>query len=1128
MTNLNRRGSEMTKAMSKYAFAIVVALLLVGFAVATPRPAHATFLLWDEGVNHWEIQWKYTETDHFIIYWYPQEEYTARALVKIAEEVYEADTKVWNIDLKDKIVVTIIDTEDYSNGFAAHEFNWITIWASNLYFDSRGRTDWLYDVFSHEFGHICSLKVGNQFRDNMLGVLVGGMKISDKYAFDVGVGVMFTNDALPTWWVEGASQYSSLMMGADLYDTHREMLLRAAVLDDNMLTIDAMDIIENKNSLQAEMVYNQGMSMNSFLGEQFGLDAPARMWQEFGLSHNMTYNPILKREFGLSREELYNQWKAYVTDKYNKQLDAALKITGGKEVKGRFLRLFETDPPFGEEKELSKLDRWLLGTTNHLVKISPKGDYLSLISSHGTQRRGSNFYYKKLKPDPNKINDTHIKRGPRVYEEGYNWHPDGKKIVYAGTVKDPWLGYEYSDLQVYDTEKDSHEQITWQLRAMEPTWSPDGKKIAFILNGDGQRKLAVMNYPKLNGYYILIDFKDDTQLGTPVWSPDGSKLAFLMFRKHQQDIWIINSDGTGLRPVTYDKNDHRDPAWMDNETLVFANDRTGIFNIYSININTHKLFQITNVKTGAFMPWVAPDGNSITYSYFTSFGYRPYEISKNEWMMRPVEDFEFNVTDDEIRINLTTQEPLPEIQGLDYTPYRGFAGLFPILYNHAGTWVWIPIVNYEWDRLQMGAQMIMVDAVERNFFFAEALLGEQSTYVLYYENYMTPVTIFAQFARLFPVDNSNFQYFNFDVKAQFDASFYMLGMRYLLFNYNMLDVEYDYQDIRVEQPFQRYTQMTGRTVKFEWTRDTVNRRGNDGGINPHSGSYIDAWFAYGSPKMREPLTGAPLGTNLNAIYSNPNVMTEQEARTYPDDNYLLPQRYGFFQTQLTYRDYIPFPFWDLTDLNDTWAGVKGWDWSKLNFEQWKRQRHTLILKAVLGVTHSDVPEGYGWGNSYGRVNFYDRFHGGGMWVTALGAYSENNSAFLGYENYSLQGEMVAILGFDYRFPILMEIDTALWAFHFDKLYMSVFGDAGNLYSHPERRADLFNLEKWMDSSNQGAFDLRKDVLTDLGVELRLSMFLFMNEWDSFVKLAHGFEDPQGKAHPVRVYVGLGTGFDDRY
>lgn len=1115
----------MKRNMNKVALPIVLLLVTACFLALTPARSEATFLLWDEGVNHPEIDWKYTETEHFIIYWYPEVEFTARKLLSVAEDIYEHDAGIWNYELPKKQNVVILDTEDYSNGFAAYNFNWITLWASHLYYDSRGRTDWVADVFSHELGHIISLNTAATFRPEIIGVVFGGMESSRQDNFDIGVGAFLGSETLPTWMVEGASQYSSMTYGADPYDTNREMLVRAAVLDNNLLSMDQMDVIYDKNSLQAEMVYNQGFSMNAWIGEQWGLDTPARMWHDIGLNWRPTYHSMLKRELGVNRKELYNQWKAYITNKYNKQIETALQVSSGQEVAGNWVRIFDTDPVI-PEKDMNRFDRWLIGITNHDVKISPNGKYISLLSSHGTERRGSNFFWKKLEPEEGVINDLKPKQGPKIYDGGYSWHPEKDKIVYALGEANKWTGHYYYDLYEYDIEKEKPTQITHEMRAFEPAWSPDGTKIAFIVNGDGQRKLAVMKYPKFSGHYLLIDFDDDTQIGRPVWSPDGTKIAFLMYRKKQQDVWMINSDGTGLRPVTYDKHDNRDPSWIDDENIAFSSDRTGIFNVYGININTHELTQITNVKTGAMMPSVSKDG-TLTYSYFTSYGFRPYMLKKEQWLNRKVEDFEYNVTDEEIAMNLATSEQLPEIVGQDYSVYDGLAGLFPILHDNAGTWVWIPIVNYEDSRLQMGAQMIMVDAVERNLFFTYWYVGEESRYSLFYENYMTPVTLFASLHRIFPTGGSDFEFFPFDVKYMFDAQFYFIGLRYTLFSKDSLSLYYAYQDIRVEQPSIRMRQMTGRALNFEWVRDTIYRRAVDGSINPRGGSLIDFTFTYGSPKLHEPFTGAKMGSDLDTMWQNPNVFTEAEAHQYPDENYLLPD-YGFWQAALRYKSYIGFPFWDLAKLNDTWIGIKGWDWAKLNFERWKRQRHTLAIKFVGGITHSNVPEGYGWGNSYGRVNSYDRFRGGGMWVTGLSAYSSNNSAFLGYESYTLEGETVAILGFDYRFPILKEIDVALWAFYFDKLYMGFFGDVGNFWSHPSREQDMWNMNKLFDKTYDGKFDPNEDLITDLGLEIRMNMYLFASGWDSFIKVAHGFQDPDREDHPVRVYIGLGTGYDDQY
>ena len=1120
--NYRRHSGIMKTTVSKLlGIAVLVALGL--FFV--PGSSQATFLLWDDGVNHSEIDWKYTETEHFNIYWYPEVEYTARQMVAIAEDIYEHDSKLWNYELQDKIVVVILDTEDYANGFAAHNFNWITIWATHLYGETRGRVDWLADVFSHELGHIISLKAASVFRENMYGILMAGSRSSRKYNFDLGAGFLYGTETLPTWMIEGASQYSSMTYGADPFDTHREMLLRMATLEDHLLTIDQMDIIYDKNSLQAEMVYNQGFAINAWIGESWGLDAPARMWHESGVGTYPTYNRMLKKELGLDREQLYNQWKAYLIDKYNKQTEDVR----GSEAKGFKLKLFQMDPP---DDKLSDRDKWLEGISNYHVQYSPDGEWVALASSHGTERRGTRIYIKKVNPDPEVFNDAKIKEVDRV-TSSFSWSPDSKSIAYAKHGENPH-GYYYSDIWVYEVESESKTQITHELRAMQPSWSPnkEDSKIAFVVNKDGQHKLAVMRYPGMSGHYYLVDFDDATQMGMPQWSPDGSKLAILMYRHKRQDIWVLNSDGSDLRPVTYDNHDNRDPAWMpDGKTVVLSSDRTGIFNLYSVNTETHEMTQLTNVLGGTAYPKVKADGSSITYSYFTSWGYRPYEIPQGMWLNRKVEDFEYNITDAEIALNLKTNDSVPEISYRDYSVYDGIWGLFPVLKEHAGTWVWIPIVNYDDTRIEIGAQTIMVDAVERNLIFTYVTLGENTRYSFFYENYMLPVTTFLSLHRILPSISDDFEFFGFDVKASFDASFYFFGLRYNLFGY-ITSLSYVYADIRAEQPSMRTRQYTNRSLQLEVNNDGVPSWPVDADINPRGGAKTSFSFVYSSPKLSEPFTGTPMGVDMADLFSNPAVINESEARHYPDTNYLLPD-YGFVQLHLDHKRYIQFPWWDLTDLNDVeWLQWMKFDWEKLNFERWKRQRHTLVLGVNMGFTHSDVPEGYGWGNSFGRTHFYDRFLGGGMGLTGLYAYSAGGTyqGLPGYEQYRLEGENMVIATAAYRVPIARDIDAGFWAFYFDSIYASVFYDVGNFWAHVNRKEQMFNMNYVFDKNYDGKFDPMDDLISDVGIEFRMTSYLFASSWDSFIKIAHGFRDFENDdppfGVPLRFYIGLGTGFDD--
>jgi Tol biopolymer transport system component len=1098
------------------AAAALLALLALGLGAT---PATATFLLWDEEVNHPEIDWKYYETEHFVFYYSPETEFSARYLVKIAEDIYDHHAKLFNYDLPKKQNVVLLDTEDYSNGFAAPQFDWVTIWVTHLYYDRRGRLDWLADVFAHELGHSYSLKASHLFKDSVIGVQIGGSRQSRKYNFDIGAGLFYGSENLPTWIVEGVAQYDSMMYGSGPYDTHREMLLRAATLEDHLLTIDQMDVIQDKNSLQAEMVYNQGFALTSFLGETFGLEKPAEIYHEAALGVYPTYNRILKKELGLNREQLYNQWKSYIIKKYTDQVKDIL----GKEHKGRLIRPFAYEEPPLEEMTVH--EKWMQGIVNKGGKYSPDGEWFAFVTSHPSRTSGRSFLYvKKVHPDPKKPAEARATKVDSCPEGDFDWSPDSKKIVFAKTDTDNFRHWELSDLYIYDVEKESTEQATYQLRASQPSWSPDGKKLAFCINGGGQLKLAVMDYPGVSGHYLLVDFDDLTQTGGPVWSPDGSQIAFLMYRHRQQDVWVVNSDGTDLRPVTYDKHDDRDPWWApDGKSVFFSSDRTGIFNIYRMDLKSHELTQITDVVTGAFLPAVKlnkekNDVDSITYTYFTSWGQRLYEITKDEFLNRKVEDYEYTVTEEEIQRNLATMDPAPHINGRDYSVYNGFAGLFPIFKNHTGRWVWIPLLSYEDQRIEIGAQVIMVDAVERNLVVAMATVGEQQRYSVWYENYMLPFTTFISLHRILPAIAPEFDQLAFDLKVNFDASFYFGGFRYLLMNKYYLTLYYMYQDVRGDQPGLNFRQITGRSLHFSIGENDIPWYYR--GANTRGGREWTLDFMYAPRNWKEPITGAKMGSDIATLYQDPDVISPTDAADDPKDEYLMPD-YGFWGFQFNYTNWLPFPFWDLKGLSSVLPGV---DWAKANAYRWKALEHTLVINIQLGYLHSTVPEGFGYGNSYGRVNYYDRFVGGGMTFSNMRAYSFNG-AFLGYERYSLEGETMAILGLTYRFPIYRDIDASLWGLYLDGIYGAVFGDVGNLWAHVGRREDLFNPQRIFDYDGDGKFRPEDDLLEDIGVEIRLRMFLFNNGWNSFIKIAHGFQDPEREQHPVRVYMGLGTDFD---
>jgi TolB protein len=192
---------------------------------------------------------------------------------------------------------------------------------------------------------------------------------------------------------------------------------------------------------------------------------------------------------------------------------------------------------------------------------------------------------------------------------------DGERM--KGPVDDRGI----SNIYVSDYDGANQTRVTI-ARALEitPTWAPGSRMLAFTSYRSGYPDVLVMEFGK--ALTRPARGTDRVHNYLPAWSPDGSKIAFMSSRDGNNEIYVVNRDGSGMRRLTNHPAIDVTPTWSPTGgQIAFTSDRSGTPQVWVMNADGSGLQQITRESWCDRPTWSPAPFNEIAYASRSGGGY---------------------------------------------------------------------------------------------------------------------------------------------------------------------------------------------------------------------------------------------------------------------------------------------------------------------------------------------------------------------------------------------------------------------------------------------------------------------------------------------------------------------------
>lgn len=525
-------------------------------------------------VQYKDLKFAVLKTEHFDIYYYPQERQGIEIAARMAERWHARLGRIFAHELRGRQPLVL---------YASHpDFEQTNAIAGELGEGTGGVTEPLRRRIV--------LPMGGPLADTDHVI---GHELVHAYQFDITTprnAQPGQNGAerLPLWFIEGMAEYLSL----GPVDPNTAMWLRDAVRQDKLPNVDELD---NPKYFP----YRWGQAFWAYVGGRYGDDMIRRMLALAAAAGD--YRVAIERVLGVKSQELSDDWHAAIRKTYEPTLEG-------------------TTPP----SEIGHLVVKATGFATDLnvgPALSPDGRYLSFLSTRSIF--STDLFVadastgKVIRRLTSTASDPHFSSIQFIYSAGA-WDSEGKRIAIATVTGG------HPALAIFDAEHGSKQRETSIPEVDEifnPTWAPDDHAVCFTGMSQGLTDLYIYDLNASKLLRLTNDAYADIQ---PSWSPDGRRIAFATdrfttdlntLRIGSYALALIDPEsgrieqvrtsipmgptGPGGRAGFGAVGKSINPQWTpDGSALLFISDRDGIPNLYRVSIATGEVAQLTKVGTG--------------------------------------------------------------------------------------------------------------------------------------------------------------------------------------------------------------------------------------------------------------------------------------------------------------------------------------------------------------------------------------------------------------------------------------------------------------------------------------------------------------------------------------------------